>query len=104
MCPPKPQQLSRSGSATVWQPAFSARRVTASRTGPSCLAVLDRYHHALYIMNTSKEEPQSYTELNCQFLTTLSMTVDESRPRDLPGDWYRSPAEESRHWITKATE
>ena len=68
------------------------------------LEALDCYDHALYITNTSKEEPQAYTELNYQFLTTLSMTADEFRPRDLPDGWDHSPAEEPRHWITKATE
>lgn len=68
------------------------------------LAAVERYDHALYITNTSKTEPQEYTELNYQFLTTLSMTADEFRPRDLPPGWERSPAEDGRNWITKATE
>ena len=68
------------------------------------LAAVERYDHALYITNTSKPEPQEYTELNYQFLTTLSMTADEFRPRDLPLGWEHSPAEDGRSWITKATE
>ncbi len=68
------------------------------------LAALDRYDHALYITNTDKEEPQKFTELNYQFLATLSMTAEEFRPRDLPPGWDHSPAEETRNWITKATE
>ena len=46
----------------------------------------------------------TYTELNYQFLNTLSMTEEEFRPKDLPLGWERSPAEDGRHWITKATE
>lgn len=68
------------------------------------LAMVERYDHALYITNTSKPEPQEYTELNYQFLTTLSMTADEFRPRDLPPGWEHSPAADERSWITKATE
>jgi len=68
------------------------------------LAAVERYDHALYITNTSKPEPQEYTELNYQFLTTLSMTADEFRPRDLPPGWEHSPSEDRRNWITKATE
>ena len=68
------------------------------------LAALDRYDHALYITNVSKPEPEEYTELNYQFLSTLSMTEDEFHPRDLPLGWDHSPAEDPRHWITKATE
>lgn len=68
------------------------------------LAALDRYDHALYITNTDKAERQEYTELNYQFLATLSMTADEFRPRDLPLGWAHSPSEEKRNWITKATE
>ncbi len=68
------------------------------------LAAVERYDHALYITNTSKPEPQEYTELNYQFLTTLSMTADEFRPHNLPLGWEHSPAENERSWITKATE
>ena len=68
------------------------------------LAALERFDHALYITNTNKTEPQEYTELNYQFLTTLSMTANEFRPRDLPDGWEHSPSEDGRSWITKATE
>ena len=49
-------------------------------------------------------DAKAYTELNYQFLTALSMTADEFRPRDLPLGWEHSPAEDGRNWITKATE
>lgn len=68
------------------------------------LAAFEKYDHALYVTNVSKPEPESLTELNYQFLNTLSMTYDEFRPRDLPLGWEYSPAEDGRHWITKATE
>ena len=67
-------------------------------------AKFQKYNHALYISNVGWSEPQQYTELNYQFLTTLSMTAEEFRPADLPKGWNHSPAEDNRNWITKATE
>ena len=37
-------------------------------------ATFRKYRHALYVTNVSKERPQGFTQLNYQFLTTLSMT------------------------------
>lgn len=67
-------------------------------------AVFRKYHHALYVTNVSKEKPESFTELNYQFLTTVSIRAEEFRPRDLPDGWKRSPAEDTRQWLTKETE
>ena len=74
------------------------------KTWADYLAAFDRYDHALYITNVSKEKPEAYTELNYQFLTTLSMTAEEFRPVNLPEGWDHSPDDDTRHWITKATE
>ena len=63
-----------------------------------------KYHHALYITNVSKPKPEAQTELNFQFLNTLSMSAEEFRPTDLPLGWTHSPAEDSRDWLTKETE
>ena len=63
-----------------------------------------RYNHALYVSGKDKIEPQDTTELNYQFLNTLSITVDEFRPKDLPLGFKGSPEYDSRHWITKTTE
>ena len=63
-----------------------------------------KYHHALYITNVSKPKPEAQTELNFQFLNTLSMSAEEFRPEDLPLGWTHSPAEDSRDWLTKETE
>ena len=63
-----------------------------------------RYRHALYITNVSKEKPETHTELNYQFLTTVSIRADEFRPADLPDGWDHSPETDSRHWLTKETE
>ena len=60
--------------------------------------------HALYITNVSKEKPDALTQLNYQFLATVSIQPDEFRPADLPGGWDHSPAEDERNWLTKATE
>lgn len=43
-------------------------------------AAFRKYRHALYVTNVSKERPQGFTQLNYQFLTTLSMTGEEFRP------------------------
>ena len=67
-------------------------------------AAFRKYRHALYVTNVSKERLQGFTQLNYQFLTTLSMTGEEFRPRDLPDGWEHSPKEDARQWLTKATE
>lgn len=53
--------------------------------------VFRKYRHALYITNVSKEKPEQTTELNYQFLTTVSIQGDEFRPADLPDGWDHSP-------------
>lgn len=63
-----------------------------------------KYNHGLYITNVSKENAVGFTELNYQFLNTVSITAEEFRPSDLPMGWDHSPDENPRHWITKATE
>ena len=63
-----------------------------------------RYRHALYITNVSKVKPETHTELNYQFLNTISIREDEFRPRDLPDGWDHSPEEDNRNWLTKQTE
>ena len=68
------------------------------------LCAFKKYNHALYITNVSKVKPDDHTELNYQFLNTLSMTQEEFRPADLPDGWNRSPSDDKREWITKATE
>ena len=67
-------------------------------------AVFRKYRHALYITNVSKEKPEQATELNYQFLTTVSIQGDEFRPADLPDGWDHSPEEDPRNWLTKQTE
>ena len=66
--------------------------------------VFHKYRHALYITNVSKEKPKQTTELNYQFLTTVSIQGDEFRPADLPDGWDHSPEEDPRNWLTKQTE
>ncbi len=62
------------------------------------------YHHALYISGINQTSPQRFTELNYQFLNTVSMTSDEFRPLDLPLGWKSNPRNDKRYWITKNTE
>ena len=66
--------------------------------------VFRKYRHALYITNVSKEKPEKTTELNYQFLTTVSIQGDEFRPANLPDGWDHSPEEDPRNWLTKQTE
>ena len=63
-----------------------------------------RYCHALYITNVSRVKPETHTELNYQFLNTVSIREEEFRPRDLPDGWNHSPEEDKRNWLTKQTE
>ena len=67
-------------------------------------AVFRKYRHALYTTNVSKEKPEKTTELNYQFLTTVSIQGDEFRPADLPDGWNHSPETDERNWLTKQTE
>ena len=67
-------------------------------------AVFRKYRHALYITNVSKEKPEKTTELNYQFLNTVSLKADEFRPANLPDGWDHSPEEDPRNWLTKQTE
>lgn len=67
-------------------------------------AVFRKYRHALYITNVSKEKPEKTTELNYQFLNTVSLKADEFRPADLPDSWDHSPEMDERNWLTKQTE
>ena len=67
-------------------------------------AAFRKYNHALYITNYSKESAEDTTELNYQFLNTISMQAEEFRPADLTDGWKSSPVEDPRHWLTKDTE
>lgn len=53
---------------------------------------------------SASRNPEAQTELNFQFLNTLSMSAEEFRPADLPIGWEQSPAEDPRDWLTKETE
>ena len=68
------------------------------------IRVCENYRHALYVTGISKADPEEVTELNYQFLNTISMKAELFRPDDLPLGWNHSPAEEKRNWLTKATE
>jgi hypothetical protein len=68
------------------------------------LARCRAYRHALYISGVNQTDKQEFTELNYQFLNTVSMKAEEFRPLDFPDGWTTSPETDNRHWITKATE
>lgn len=50
-----------------------------------------KYGHALYVSGKDKLGAQDTTELNYQFLNTLSITDEEFRPNELPLGWHDSP-------------
>ena len=58
----------------------------------------------MYITNVSRVKPETHTELNYQFLNTVSIREEEFRPRNLPDGWDHSPEEDKRNWLTKQTE
>ncbi len=62
------------------------------------------YKHALYISEVGQTDPESFTHMNYQFLTTAAIQSEEFRPADLPLGWTYSPEQEERYWITKPTE
>lgn len=75
--------------------------------GLSWKEYLDRcreYGHLLFVSNTDRRSRDGLTELNFQLLNTAAITAEEYRPQTLPMGWERSPAEEERTWLTKATE
>ncbi len=73
-------------------------------TWPEYLGRCRQYRHALYISEVGKSQPEKYTELNYQFLTTAAIRPEEFRPADLPLGWDHAPEEDGRDWITKWTE
>jgi len=62
------------------------------------------YKHALYISEVGQTDPEAFTQMNYQFLTTAAIQNEEFRPADLPLGWTYSPEQEERYWITKPTE
>lgn len=67
------------------------------------LARCRRFGHALYISGADTPSG-NYTELNYQFLSTLSLTADSFRPFDKPLGWDTDPENEREQWLTKTTE
>jgi len=62
------------------------------------------YDHALYISEVGQTDPEVFTHMNYQFLTTAAIQSEEFRPADLPLGWTYSPEQDERYWITKPTE
>lgn len=76
---------------------------------------LDRcrnYRHALYITGVNNTENEHYTDLNYQFLSTLTLSADQFRPADKPFNWmkdcndtdYDISNSDTGSWLTKTTE
>ncbi len=59
------------------------------------------YRHTLYITGVNNAKNELYTELNYQFLSTLSLDDDSFRPKDIP---FGTLGDDSRTWLTKTTE
>ena len=68
------------------------------------LNLCKQYKHALYISEVGQIDPEAFTHMNYQFLTTAAIQSEEFRPADLPLGWTYSPEQEERYWITKPTE
>ena len=76
---------------------------------------LDRcrnYRHALYITGVNNTENEQYTDLNYQFLSTLTLSADQFRPADKSFNWmkdcndtdYDISNSDTGSWLTKMTE
>ena len=72
------------------------------------LAACRRLRHALYVTGTNRTDRDflslDVTEINYQFLNTLSLTADEFRPSGLPFDWETDSGEHLNSWLTKESE
>ena len=68
------------------------------------LNLCKQYKHALYISEVGQVNPEAFTRMNYQFLTTAAIQSEEFRPADLPLGWTYNPEQEERYWITKPTE
>ena len=63
---------------------------------------MKEYRHALYITGVNNTGKKQYTELNYQFISTLALSGEDFRPKDMPFDWMTEERAES--WLTKTTE
>lgn len=68
------------------------------------LKLCKQYKHALYISEVGQTDPEAFTHMNYQFLTTAAIQSEEFRPADLPLGWTYSPEQDERYWITKPSE
>ena len=86
-----------------------------TENGLSFEEYLDRcrnYRHALYVTGVNNTENEQYTDLNYQFLSTLSLRPEQFRPVDKPFDWMKEHMDrederndsDSESWLTKTTE
>lgn len=86
-----------------------------TENGLSFSEYLDRcrnYRHALYVTGVNNTENEQYTDLNYQFLSTLSLRPEQFRPVDKPFDWMKEHMDrederndiDSESWLTKTTE
>ena len=73
---------------------------------------LRAYRHTLYITGVNRTDSEQFTDLNYQFLSTLSLRSEQFRPVDLPFDWMKEHIErenarndsDTGAWLTKTTE
>lgn len=63
---------------------------------------LQQYRHTLYITGVNKINTNRNTEINYQYLSTLTLNSDQFRPKDMPFDWRQNVSVGS--WLTKNTE
>lgn len=73
---------------------------------------LRAYRHTLYITGVNRTDSEQFTDLNYQFLSTLSLRPEQFRPVDKPFDWMKEHMDrederndsDSESWLTKTTE
>ena len=63
---------------------------------------LKKYRHTLYITGVNRIGGENDTDINYQFISTLALSGEQFRPKDMPFDWMKDGSEKS--WLTKTTE
>lgn len=72
-----------------------------------------KYRHTLYITGLNNTANEQNTELNYQYISTLSLSSEQFRPADKPFDWMIDGSSETygwlsskggESWLTKTTE
>lgn len=63
---------------------------------------LQKYRHTLYITGVNNIDGIRETDINYQFISTLALSGEQFRPKDMPFDWMKDGSK--KEWLTKTTE